>query len=199
MIGNIVSDIDVNVGCEFNYSKSLDGIDSQLPTLIIGFDLSKELLNSVDVLNRKVNDSLFWTFTKREYRKLFNNDIEDFTQFCYTTSVNQISYIYIDLLQMKPTTLFKIYRKINSLNNLYSYEYDNKMLYIYSDNLIFGFDLELYTFVGGDVEKVKTKIKDKSLVFLSGNGVYIEYTNYMERLNYEPKYIPYLEYLNKNE
>lgn len=199
MIGNIVSDLDINIGCEFNYSKNLNGLDLKLPTLIIGFDLSKELLGDIDVLNRSINCKLFWTFTKKEYRKIFNNDFDDFIQLCYINSINEIKYIYVDFIQMSPITLFKIYRKINSLNNLYSYEYDDRMLYIYSNNLIFGIDFELYNFVGGNVEKIKKKIKDKSLVFLSGNEVYIEYTNYMERLNYEAKYIPYLESLNKNE
>ena len=59
--------------------------------------------------------------------------------------------------------------------------------------------MELYEFVGGNLDKIKNKIKEKSLVFLSGNEVYIEYTNYMERLNHEAKYIPYLEHLKENE
>ena len=83
--------------------------------------------------------------------------------------------------------------------NLISYESKNRVIYIYSDNIIFGIDLNMVEFIGFDVDKVRNKIKSKSLKFLEGDEILVEYNNYLERLNFDIKLIPFLFSLNSND
>ena len=72
------------------------------------------------------------------------------------------------------------------------------MIYIYGDNLIFGIDLKLLHFVGLDINKIKYKIKTKSIVFLGESEILIEYKNYIDELGLQVKYLPFL-YFIRNE
>jgi hypothetical protein len=72
------------------------------------------------------------------------------------------------------------------------------MIYIHFDTFIFGIDLELIEFIGLDVDKFLSKIKNKSKVFLEKNTIFIEYKTRIENLDNQVKYIPYL-YSIENE
>jgi hypothetical protein len=49
-----------------------------------------------------------------------------------------------------------------------------------------------YEFIGDDREKIISKIKELSDVFLHGNEIIIEYKDYMNMYENDYKYIPYL-------
>ena len=66
------------------------------------------------------------------------------------------------------------------------------MIYIYSDNLIFGIDLKLTRYVGMDNKKLITKIKSISNVFLTDDEILIEYKKNLEEMDLQARYIPYL-------
>ena len=72
--------------------------------------------------------------------------------------------------------------------------YYKSMIYIYNKekNVIIGLDLMMLEFLNINIEKIKLKIKSKSSVFLEDNGLIIEYINYVEKLDNDPKYIPFL-------
>lgn len=194
-IANIVSEIEINIGPEFNYVNNVNDIDSGLPTLIIGYEFTKSLYGKLDMINRKIDKEMFWTCTKKEYRKIFNSDVEDFINYSYRKVTSEINYYHLDLIQEK--RLFPIVKRILSMKNLISFEYEN-MIYSYNieKNLIIGFDLNLMNYLDIDVEKIKLKIKSKSSVFLMGNAVLIEYINYVEHLDNKAKYIPFLYFIN---
>lgn len=199
-IGNIVSKDKIDVGIEFKVYNSFDEIiNKDLPTLIVGHGLAKEIIvDELDLLNRKSGDNLFWTFTKKEFRNKYFNDLEDFLQFSYENSVKKISYIYVDLIQFDNTKIRKIVRKILTLKNIYSF-YLNKMVFIYSENLIFGIDLELFKYIGVDSNRILDKIKTRSNVFLQGNEILIEYKDYMDRLDGKVYLIPFIYSISNHE
>jgi hypothetical protein len=111
--------------------------------------------------------------------------------------VEDIDYIFIDLIQFRPTVINKIVRKLLSINKKIAFKHKN-MVYIYGDKLIFGLDLGLVSYMGLNVDGIENKIKSKCSVFLEDNEIFIEYKDNMERLDHSVKYIPYLYYI-KNE
>lgn len=84
------------------------------------------------------------------------------------------------------------------MTNIISFVY-NDMIYIYGDNFIFGVDLKLMKYIGLNIDKIKTKIKDKSVVFLDNNEILIEYKNYIEELGLQVKYLPFLYYIRNEQ
>ena len=196
-IGNIVSNEPIEVEEVFNLVDSVDDCIDGIPTLIIGLDYVRHF--DLDFMERKLEDGSFWTFTKKESRKHHITDLDFFKDYCFQQSIKEINYIFVDPIQYSLTKMKKILSKINSLDNVITFIYDDRVAYVYSENLIFGIDLKLLNYIGIKDSKIKSRLKSISTVFLDQNEILIEYKNYMERLNNHAKYIPYLYSISTNE
>lgn len=197
MIANIISKNSINVSQDFNVVESMDKIIHGLPTLIIGVDLTELLYPDFDILDRCIEENMYWTFKKTEKRDNFNQDLDWFITKVYTDLIKKVNYVYIDMIQYKKQTLIKIVRKIYSLKNIVTFIH-NDMVYLYGDNIIFGLDLKLAKYMGMNVIKLKDKIKLISTDFLSDSEILIEYKNIVDTLNGKIRIIPYL-YSIRNE
>lgn len=199
-IGNIITLEEINLGSEFKIYNSLTNIENtSLPTLVIGCEFCKSLYGvNLDFNTCNVKDNIYWTFTKKELRKNYFNDLEKFIQLSFEESVKKIKYVYLDLIISNYRTNKKIIKKLISLDKPISY-LKGDMIYIYSNNIIFGVDLNLVDMVEYNRNKIIKKIKDKSLVFLEGSEILLEYGEYMERLKNNYKFIPYIySFVNKS-
>jgi len=199
-IANIVTEDKINIGPEFNVVSNYDEIIyHNLPTLIIGYDKVLLYHDKANILNRKINKTTFWTVKRFDNRSIYSSDLEDFITFSFNKYFEQINYVDLDIIQFSNKKMYKIVKKILSLNNFITYRTENDVFYMFSNNIIFGIDLNLIKFVGLNVNKIKNKIITKSVVFIEGNEIFIEYNNDLERLNYDLKYIPVLYSLKNND
>jgi len=194
-VGNIVSTTNITITDDFNVVKSLDDIIQGLPTLIIGWDYVKKNYPDYDITDRKLSDNLYWTFKKTEKRELHEEDIYNFIQKIYSDLLANINYVFIDPIINNKKVIKKILKKIHSIKQLVSYQH-NDMIYMYGENIIFGIDLSLINFMGLNVNRMVSKIKDKSKHFLTKNSIFIEYKDKVENLDNQVKYIPYLYLIN---
>lgn len=191
MIANIVSKNSISVSQDFNVVDSMDKIIHGLPTLIIGVELTESLYPYFDILDRCIEENIYWTFKKTEKRDNFNQDLDWFVTKMYTDLINKVNYVFIDMIQYRKQTLIKIVRKIYSLKTIVTFIH-NDMIYLYGDNIIFGLDLKLVKYMGMNVIKLKDKIKQISTDFLSDSEILIEYKNIVDILNGKMRIIPYL-------
>lgn len=201
-IANIVSSKKINVGPEFNVVSNIDDIIfKDLPTLIIGYDEVCDLYGeeNINVLKRDLGNDMFWTYKRTTKRVLYDRHLEAFIRYSYQKYTSKLSYVDLDLIQFSKSKLIKIVRKLLTLKDCITYESENSVIYIYSNPFIFGIDLNIVKYVGLDVEKVRQKIKDKSVVFMEGEEILIEYKNYLERLENDIKLIPFLYSINPYE
>lgn len=189
-VANIVSKTKVSVSNNFNVVNTIDDIINGLPTLIVGYQETKNLFPDFDVTNMKVTNSVYWTPSKIEKRSQFEESIDKFIDLIFLDLVKDIKYIFVDPIQYSNRKLWKILRKIYSLNNPISFKY-NKMIYIYAENLIFGIDLDLIQYMGGNILKIIEKIKSKS-VLLEENKILIEYRNNVGVLSDKIRYLPFI-------
>jgi hypothetical protein len=190
-IANIVSKTNLEVPEDINVVTSFNDIIEGLPTLIIGYDYVNENYPDFDITDIKLGDNLYWTFKKNEKRDKFEEDLKWFIAKVYSDLVNELSYIFVDPLQYRGRKLIKIVRKIYSLKNAISYV-NNQMIYIYSEKLIFGIDLKLFKYIGYDQNKIESRIKAISSIFLRESDIFIEYKNIITILGDKTKYLPYL-------
>ena len=198
IIGNIVSSKPIEYDKRINTVNSIDNITNNLPTLIIGYTITKDLHpDKIDFLTKKIEEDLFWTFTLQEKRKVHEIDIENFIQYCYENTIKDISYLFVDPIQFNTRTLKKVINKIYSLDKPVSFLYHD-YVYIYGECIIFGIDLHLCEFFFGiKKDKIKNKIKSICNGVLLDDNILIEYKDYLGRLN-TTKYIPFL-YSLENE
>ncbi len=191
MIANIVSKNSISVPQDFNIVCSMDDIIHNLPTLIIGFDLTESLYPDFDILDRCIGENIYWTFKKTEKRDSFNQDLDWFITKMYTDLIKNVNYVFIDMIQYRKETLIKIVRKIYNLENIVTFIH-NEIVYLYGDNIIFGLDLKLAKYMGMNVVKLKDKINQISTDFLDSEEILIEYKNIVDILNGKIRIIPYL-------
>lgn len=190
-IGNIVTTDRVNASEDFNIVTSMDSIIEGIPTLIVDWNYIKTHYPEYDILHHQVSENIFWTFKKNEFRSQHEEDIYHFIENTYTNLIKNINYVFIDPLILDLKSKKKIIKKLNSLNNPIAYK-DAYMVYIYAENLIFGLNLELFTFVGLNTEKILRRIKTGSAHFLIREDIFEEYKRRIENLDNQVKYIPYL-------
>ena len=201
-IANIVSETKINLGPEFiNVQKFSDIVPNDLPTLIIGYNNVCDIFgeDNLNILNREISENIFWTFRRNEKRVIYDADVEMFIRHSYKNFTKKINYVDLDLIQFSKFKIRKIVKKLLSLKDVITYKSDNNVFYIYSENIIFGIDMNLVEFVGFDTSKVLDKIKSKSMVFLEGNEILIEYNNQLDRFNNDVKLIPVLYSINPYE
>lgn len=194
-IGNIVSNNNLNVSEDFNVVKSMDDIIQDLPTLIIGWDYVNKNYPDFDITNKKLKSKLYWTFKKTERRDQHEEDIQTFITKTYQNLVEGIAYVFIDPIQFDTKKLIKVIRKLKNSHKNISFVYGD-MIYIYCEKIVFGIDLKLLSYIGLDVEKIKNKIKFSSEVFLDNNTILIEYKKYIDALENQVRYIPFLYSIN---
>jgi hypothetical protein len=197
-VANIVTKNNLNVDKYFNVVESLGEIIQELPTLIIGWDIVKEINPKADFIDKKISEDIFWTFKKTERRDIFEEDLYNFINYSYNLLVNNIKYEFIDLILLTEPKLKTIFKILKKSTKLIGYKYNN-MLYLYSNNIIYGFDLKLVSYLGYNQETTFEKIKSYCLVFLEHNDILIEYKDIIEMLNNEVKYIPYLYSIEHHE
>jgi hypothetical protein len=190
-IANIVTNNKVDVTDDINVVSSIEDIIPDVPTLVTSYEWLKDNYDDYDIYDKKLDNNLYWTFAKTERRDVFNKDVDEFITLANRELVEDIDYVFLDLIQFHPTTINKIIRKIFSIEDIISFKYKD-MIYIYGDKLIFGIDLYLIKYMGFDENRVEMKIKNISKEFLEGDEIFILYKDNMERLNNSVKYIPFL-------
>lgn len=190
-VGNIVTHSKINIDKYFNVVDSMDNIIHGLPTLIVGWDIVKTIEPDADFIVRKLSHDIFWTFKKTERRDIFENDLYDFIHYSYNLLINNVEYKFIDLIQLNETELKNTFKTIKNNYNVIGYIHEN-MLYIYSENIVYGLDLKLVSYLDLNLNKILNKIKSYCLVFLDNDEILIEYKDIIDMLRNEVKYVPFL-------
>jgi hypothetical protein len=200
-IANIVSNTKENVSDDFNVVKSLDDIIQGLPTLIIGWEYIKNNYPNYSIIDRKLDNNLFWTFKKTENRELHDEDIYNFSLNVYKNLIKNVKYYFLDFISLKKSNVKKfLYIFYNNKSITYRHQQLIKnidMAYIYMDNVIYGIDLNLLEYIGFNKNKILDRISKNTKVFLEQNNIFIEYKKGIDFLDNQVKYIPYL-YTIKN-
>jgi len=191
ILANIISEHKVDAPEGFKVYSSPEGVDMTLPTLLVGYDYVSKNYAEYDLLNTCLKENLYWTLKRTERRDKYEEDLANFISVVYKKLTDKLVYLFVDPIQYRGKTLNKIIRKLYSLNELITFEY-NDMFYLYEDTFIFGIDMKLLSFMGLNVNKIKSKIKSRSLMFLGNEKILIEYKKTIEVLNNQIRFIPYL-------
>ena len=191
-IGNIVSSSKINED-NFKLFDEIESVDNSLPTLIVGWNKTKEIFgDKVSILNKQISDNLYWTFSTTERRVDYDDDIITFKQECYNNFGSELSYVYIDPIHDKPQKIKKILKKIYSLNESISYFTDKNMLYILGENIVFGVNLEVTEFIGISTNSIITRVVNLRNSVLIDNEIFNKCKEFIKKLDNEYKLVPYV-------
>lgn len=188
LVGNIVSNEEL-VGVPNNFVQGRFISTNGLPTLVIGWELTKSLYPQASILKKEITDNVFWTFSKSEKRTIFEKDLNEFIKKSYEDYVKNIKHTNIDPIIYKIKDTEELINKIKAVAGDFAYLYVNKVVYVYNNFNIFSIDLEQLDFIGFDKEKVLNELEENIIYFEKKNKL-INFKNELKYLNI--KYIPYL-------
>lgn len=197
VIGNIICD-NKNDDSLFNYCEDIDAIDNKLPSLIVGWDRCKDQIKDASILNHKINDKLYWSFSKEEDRRGYDDFMGTFKEICFSNLIGDINYVFVDIILFNFNKIKKIIKKIYSLDNPITYLHNGRMVYVYGDNLIFGIDLDLLRYFNINENNLTNKLKAISCDFLVDEDIFNRYKGHIKYVDNNVKYIPYFYYLENH-
>lgn len=132
----------------FNVTEDLNAVDLSLPTLIVGWELTKSYFPEQNILNTKIDSKLFWTFSKREKRSQFERDFGDYVKFAMKNMGENVNYHFFNYIIAPQNKQESFINYLNKGGN-YCY-YNSRFLYIYNpnDKMTFGISLVDLHYVG---------------------------------------------------
>ena len=158
-LGYIVTDRKINGVKDFvGVVNDISLADPTKPVLIVGIKLAKKYIDNFSILDKKVNDKLFWTFKKTEKREDFENDINNFYNYIIYNISNNIKYYYINILKLKYNKIKKLYNIIFSSEKKYIYISNNMMYFLHNEKDVFGISISILEFLNIDIKKLFKKI-----------------------------------------
>jgi hypothetical protein len=115
--------------------------------IIVGWEFAKTM--GAKILNHKIDDKTFWTFSPREKRKIFEEHMQSFPKEILNSLIKDIKITNINPLDYNTEEDYFFYLK-NTVTNCTGYLF-NEMLYVYCDNNIYHIDSKLLKFLNWDI------------------------------------------------
>lgn len=147
--------------------------DATKPILIVGWKKAKEHPKYSSVLEKQLDDNLYWTFGKSESRADFEEDLKVFYNIIYNNILNNINYYYINIYKLKYNNIKKLYNIILTSGEVKNIYLSNSLLYIPYEGKVLGLSLSVLEYCGIPTDKVLNKIKSKGINIVEDNGKFI--------------------------
>jgi hypothetical protein len=178
-----------------NSSIKIEDIDNSLPTLIVGWKFLKEYYPDLDVnilTHRIKKDKLYWEFSFDENKSSHIDGVQNF--------IENLPYFYYTP-KFKYKNLDPVFYQINNNQELFDiipkkingfYKFKDRMLYILSNNEIYGLDLEMYNFFKFNIQGILDRlisICNGSITYDSEGKIYQKYYNLFPDFSYLKRYL----------
>lgn len=176
-------------------TKSFENVIPNKPVLVIGIDKVKETFPEVVLKYTEriidIDRSIFWSVSPFEKRTLLEEDLDTFYDYSVNFFVKSIQYTYIDVLALKRNKIKNIISFFNTEKKLIFLDRDNSFLYVYYQNKIMGFNMELLSLLNIKKNNVINKILNNELNVICDNKIVGESDkDLLIRLKNDKKYLP---------
>ena len=161
-IGRIITTAKIEGVSEFievtQDTSSVVSMEAKIPTLIVGYkNVCNYFGGEINILDKKIGQNLYWTFTKRERRVDFDDDIKNFYEKVKKFLSSYVKYNFFSLISSSSEQKRTFNEEILSDKHKVLYETE-KMLYIFLPKYMktIGISVDELIFLGKTVDGVKT-------------------------------------------
>jgi len=174
-----------------------DAADTSKPTLIIGKTKAESIFgkDKIKVLDKKIEDNVYWTFAKNERRIDFEADIDAFNDIIIGKLKGAVKYSYYNIFTEDADRTKKFIDWLYTGKRKIIYII-GRHLYMYAPrtDTVFGISLEDIEYTGKDGNAVLDKIKDNKNNIIIYDDNFISQRLRLSILNCQ-YLIPYLYFL----
>ena len=100
-IANIITKSRLDVSDYINVTKDMTNVDLSIPTLIVGWSNVKEIYPNADILNKRITDTVSWTYSNREKRQEYEPDLSKFIKNSFDRLDTMVKYTFFNVLTTK--------------------------------------------------------------------------------------------------
>lgn len=192
-LANIISKSKIEVSSFFKVSDNIFDVDLTIPTLIIGWSEVKILYPDQDILNKQINEKIRWTFSKREKRYQYEEDITNFINEIAENLDKTVNYRFFNYILATQSRRDNFFSYVTS--GRCSIYYNDKFMYIYNanDNITLGISLVDLKYAGINVKEFIVSLNSPDNIFCD-NFKCID-SNSFSLIKDNIKNIAYLNYL----
>ncbi len=188
--------------CSFiNYIHSMDEMQPNIPTLIIGWEFANEIVNknifNLNILDKNPSEHIYWTFAKREKRIEYEQDLLSFIGVILKYIKQHNEYTYYNILASSYTKNKQLIKFIRSKSYIKYFYIDNdRMIYVFFNNRIIGTSFDDLSYIGITKNKILHIIKGCNNNLLLND---FKCDNFIKNLTKDDKYLlPYIYFLSQN-
>lgn len=198
-IGNIITKSkNINTFELVNIVRNNNNLNTTVPNLVIGKELAETLYgkDKVKVLDKKIDNNVYWTFGKLERRNEFENDIALFHKYIVKKLLKSVDYKYINVFSIGLDELKFIINDIKTCDKTYTYVYKDH-IYLLSGKNVYGLSLSVIDYVGIGRKRIRKFFKTLK------NNEFITNTDFFGKkikqyIGDNKIIVPYLYFLYKN-
>lgn len=162
-IANIVTKRKVTFDSLICKCKNINDIDSTKPTLIIGWEEVKSIYGKdISILEKQINEKVFWTFDKTERRNDYEKDINAFYYFIIKDLIKNVKYSFINVITAQYSLIKRFLNFVKGNKTKYIYIDNNRFVFIYCDGVVCGISLDDLRYMDINVNKCLNILKSNS-------------------------------------
>ena len=131
-IANILTDEPFAEAELYNVVRDNDFLVPDIPTLIVGWDKTKELYPDASIIEWKVADNVYWTYGKYEKRDKYEVNVKKFQDLAFKKFIESLEYVFFDVLVANPIRFDTFITSLGDVTAKTIYV-SGDMMYIYYD------------------------------------------------------------------
>ena len=196
-LANIITDSKIEVSSFFNISTDFETVDKNIPTLIIGWRKTQSIFPNQNILDKKINENTFWTFSKREKRYQYEIDLENFIENITKELTVKVNYKFFNyILSSKETQ--NNFKKYIEENKNYIY-YNSRFIYIYNEkhNITLGISIVDLNYIGINIKNFISSLNKNNNNIITDNLSFLDSFS-LKFIKDNIKSVPFLVYLRNS-
>jgi hypothetical protein len=131
-IANILTDEPFSEAELYNVVQDRDSLISDIPTLIVGWEKTKELYPDASIIEWKVDENVYWTYGKYERRDKYEVNVNKFQDLAFKKYVDSVNYVFYDVI-LEGEERFTKFIELLLCNVQKTVYITGDMMYIYID------------------------------------------------------------------
>ena len=97
-IANILTDEPFAEAELYNVVQDSGSLVSGIPTLIVGWDKTKELYPDASIIEWNVTENVYWTYGKYERRDKYEVNVNKFQDLAFKKFIDSLEYVFFDVI-----------------------------------------------------------------------------------------------------
>ena len=174
-----------------------NSIDDTTPTIIVGKSLAESIYGkeNVHIIDKKIRDNVFWTYSKTEKRSEYEVGIGKFNNYIVKSIGKRIRYNFFSIFRNSYSEKKQVIKALTKGKTRRVIYITKSHIYIYSgQDSVMGISLDELSYIGIPREKIVDRIKRNRNNNILFNDSFLSYSM-KDKIDRDPVITTFLYYI----